>query len=81
MKNTYLVLSVVIALAVFILGMAIFIAQKRSDEVSQPAVETIQTQTEGTEGSAVGSEEEIAPLQSTPSSGQSAPEVQPIVAP
>ena len=54
MKNIYLVLLVVIALAVFILGMALFIDQKRSSEVTQPQAETIQPQTEGSAGGAAG---------------------------
>jgi len=54
MKNIYLVLLIIIALAVFILGMAIFINQKMNPQPSQPQAETPQLQTEGTEGSTGG---------------------------
>lgn len=54
MKNIYLAVVIVIALAVFVLGFAIFIAEVRSPEIAKPQVETPQLQTEGAEGSAGG---------------------------
>ena len=57
MKNIYLVFLIVFALAVFILGMAIFIAQKRNSQTSQPQVQTTQPQNEGTESGALPARE------------------------
>jgi len=55
MKNIYLVLLVIIALAVFILGLAIFINEMRNPQTSQSQVEINQPQTEGSAGGAAGS--------------------------
>ena len=57
MKNIYLVLLVVIALAVFILGMAIFIGQKRNPQTANPQTEITQPQTEGIEGGTLDARE------------------------
>jgi len=55
MKNIYLVILIIIALAVFLLGMAIFISQKRSPQTANPQTEITQPQTEGSAGGAAGS--------------------------
>ena len=60
MKNIYLVLLVIIAIAVFILGMAIFIAQIRNPQTSQSQVEINQPQTEGSAGGAAGEPQVIS---------------------
>ena len=57
MKNIYLVILVIIALAVFILGMAIFIAQMRNPQTANPQTQTIQPQTEGIEGGTLDARE------------------------
>ena len=57
MKNIYLVSLVIIALAVFILGMAIFIAQKRNPQTANPQTEITQPQTEGIGGGALAARE------------------------
>ena len=49
MKNIYLVTLIIIALAIFVLGMMLFIVQKRNPQTANPQVETIQQQNEGTE--------------------------------
>ena len=59
MKNIYLVILVIIALAVFILGMAIFIAQKRDSQTSQPQTEITQPVQEGSEGATSGAQLDI----------------------
>ena len=49
MKNIYLVILIIIALAIFVLGMALFIVQKRNPQTANPQTETTQQQNEGTE--------------------------------
>ena len=53
MKNIYLVILVIIALAVFILGMAIFINEKGNPQTANPQVETTRLQNEGSPGETV----------------------------
>lgn len=71
MKNIYLVLLIVIAIAVFVLGMALFVTQRRNPQATQ--TETGTTQQSGNEvGGAAGSPVAV-PLKSLPAT-ESAPQ-------
>ena len=57
MKNAYLLVLVIISIAVFILGMALFIVQKQNPQTANPQTEITKPQNEGTESGALPSRE------------------------